>query len=751
MSAVDDYTADRRDPQDARVLPQSLQPPHGTPSPAGQEESFDLRALLNSIWRQKLTIAAFGFGFGFLAIVGVYMVTPRYTANSVVMLDEADEQIIDLESVSSSLSTDYFTIIAQAEVLKSRKLAGRVVDDLELTKVPEFNPDLVEPSDPPLPLALLGEGIELVLGTVRGAVSENEAPSVERLDQAYWDREAAIDRVLDRLTVQSVRDTYVYSITIETEDAFLSADIANKFAEMYILDQLETKFEQTEQATQWLSERVAELRIELEESEAAVESYNSATTLISEEVLAVSGRQLKEMRERRDSLAADSEQGAAALVSLRERVAERDYAGAAELLALPRLSAIAEELTALAAQGEADRRVAEQTARFDILAERAIAQKEAEQQRNAAQLTALDGSIAQLETQMESQSQDLVQLRQLQREAEANRRIYEQFLRRLNETTVQEGVQQADARLLSPAVIEFDPSYPNKTLTVLIAGFFGGVIGIAVVVALEQMNHSFRTSEELEKATGLGVLGQIPAAPVRSRRSLLSYANERSSSALMESIRNLRTGVLLANVDKPPQVVLLTSSLPKEGKTTCSLLLSQNAAALGKKVLLIECDLRRRTFRTYFDAKDRSGLMTILTGEKSFDEVVHHDEASGMDVILGEESKANAADVFSSRKFADFVEDCRARYDFVVIDTPPVLAVPDARVIAPLADAVLYCVRWNSTHRDLVRNGLAAFAQIKVRVTGLALTQINTRKMASYGYGGYSYYYYKTSSRYYLN
>ncbi|MEO1687120.1 MAG: polysaccharide biosynthesis tyrosine autokinase, partial [Pseudomonadota bacterium] len=711
----------------------------------------DLRALINSIWRQKLTIAAFGFGFAFLAVVGVYMVTPRYTASSVVMLDVAEQQIIDLESVASSLSTDYFTIIAQAEVLKSRKLAGRVVDSLELTTHPEFNPDLIEPEEPPLPVAVILQGVDLIKSTVRGAVSEAEAPSSDRLDPTYWDREAAIDRLLDRLNVQSVRDTYVYSITIETEDAFLSADIANKYAEMYILDQLETKFEQTEQATEWLSQRVAELRIDLEASEAAVESYNSATTLISEEVLAGMSVQLKEMRERRESLSASAVSGAASLAQLRERVAERDYAGAAELLALPRLAGIASEIEELSEAGGDARRLAEQSARFDILAERAVAQKEAELARNISQSAAIEDSIVQLEVQLESQSQDLVELRQLQREAEANRRIYEQFLRRLNETTVQEGVQQADARLLSPAVIEFSPSFPNKTLTVLLAGFFGGVVGIAVVVALEQMNHSYRTSEELEKATGLSVLGSIPAAPVRTRRSLLSYANERSSSALMEAIRNLRTGVLLANVDKPPQVVMLTSSLPKEGKTTCSLLLSQNAAALGKKVLLIECDLRRRTFRTYFDAKDRTGLMTILTGAKTFDEVVHHDEASGMDVVLGEESKANAADVFSSRRFAEFIEECRSRYDFVVIDTPPVLAVPDARVIAPLADAVLYCVRWNTTHRDLVRNGLAAFAQIKVRVTGLALTQINTRKMASYGYGGYSYYYYKTSSRYYLN
>ncbi|MGM0584152.1 MAG: GumC family protein [Pseudomonadota bacterium] len=711
-----------------------------------EAEGVDLRALARSVWQRKLTISGFGFAFALLAVALVYAITPLYTATAVVMMDESQERIIDVESVVSGFSADYFSILAEAEVLRSRALAGRVVDAENLVEHPYFNPALVEEPDPPLLVAGVLQAATLVKNAVRGAVQDKAPPGREALDESYWAREEAIDRLLDSLTVVSRADTYVYSLTVETDDPVLSARLANKLADLYILDQLETKFEATEAATEWLSSRVADLKTELERSEAAVEAYNSSTSLISEEALAAMNVRLKDLRERTEELRAAREEAGERAERLSAALADSDYAAVAELSRQPRLEGLAEELAA--ADGEAAPQV---MARFEAAAERQLVQYEVERQRAADQLAAVGTSIEKLEVQLESQTRDMVELRQLQREAEANRRIYEQFLRRLNETSVQQGVQQADARILSPAVVDLDPSFPNKTLTVLAAGFLGGLVGIAVVMLLEQFNRAFRTSEELEEATGLPVLGAIPVAPVRARRGLLDYATEKSSSALMEAIRNLRTGVLLADVDHTPEMVMLTSSLPKEGKTTCSLLLAQNAAGLGRKVLLIECDLRRRTFRDYFPEAPRNGLMGLLTGEQSFEEAVHHDAGTGLDVIIGEETRVNAADVFSSQRFREFLEQARERYDFVVIDTPPVLAVPDARVIAPLTDAVLYCVRWNATNRDLVRNGLNQFAQIKVRIAGLAMTQINTRKMAKYGYGGYNSEYYKASNRYYAN
>ena len=330
-------------------------------------------------------------------------------------------------------------------------------------------------------------------------------------------------------------------------------------------------------------------------------------------------------------------------------------------------------------------------------------------------------------------------LRQLQREAEANRLLYQHFLERMKETSAQQGIQQADSRTLSPAVAPLHPASPRRLPVVAIGAALGLVLGIGLARALEMPDDRARAPEDLEEATGLRVTGVIPDAPSRRRGAVLKHLVEKPSSALAEVVRNLRTSVLLSNVDRTPQVIMVTSSVPGEGKTTTTLMLAQNSAALGKKVLVIECDLRRRVFRNYFDLPEKTGVLSLLSGAVPPEQAIRRDESTGLDVLVGQESRANAADVFSSERFGEFLDEMRARYDFVFIDTPPVLAVPDARVIAGRADAVLYAVRWNATRREMVRAGLELFEQIGVRVTGLALTQANPRRIARYGYAGYGY------------
>ena len=264
-----------------------------------------------------------------------------------------------------------------------------------------------------------------------------------------------------------------------------------------------------------------------------------------------------------------------------------------------------------------------------------------------------------------------------------------------------------------------------------------------------RLNATFRSTEEPASRTGQAVIGTIPIAPVSGRRALLRYLIDKPTSSVAEAIRNLRTSVLLANVDKPPQVIMVKSALPGEGKSTCCIALAQISKALGKRVLLVECDLRRRTFRNYFDLPERGGLLSVLSGAKSFEDVVYLDEASGLHILPGEESSVNAADIFASQRFADFIAEMRQQFDFIFIDTPPVLAVPDARVVAKNSDAVIFCVRWNKTARETVVEGLRFFAQVNVKVAGLVLSQVNVNKMARYGYSNYGYY--KEAAKYYHN
>ncbi len=210
----------------------------------------------------------------------------------------------------------------------------------------------------------------------------------------------------------------------------------------------------------------------------------------------------------------------------------------------------------------------------------------------------------------------------------------------------------------------------------------------------------------------------------------------------------------MSDLDRPPQVIMVCSSSMGESKTTTALLLAQNSAMLGKRVLVVECDLRRNVFDQYFQGSEGKGLMSVLTGKTALEDAVMQDPNTGLHVLLGEQTKVNAADIFSSARFGDFIDEVRGSYDYIFVDTPPVLAVPDARVISRHVDAIIFTVKWNDTTREMVETSLDLFRQVNARVTGLALTLANTKRMSRYGYSGYGYGYtygYRRAQKYYNN
>ncbi len=716
------------------------------------EDALDLREMMRTVWRNRRVVALLTFVQLMLAVWYVASATPYYSATAKVMLDTSEEKVIDLQSVVGGLSSDYEMINTQIEVMQSRNLLDRVVAKLELEKDPEFNPDLLPDEEGPL---------DAVTGAVRGAVSAlfdlirgpqtQERPASPLAATEYTPeflrRQTAIDILQGSVMVTNVDGSYVFEITAVTEDPMKSAAIANAVADQYILDQLEVKFEATQQATTWLSQRVAELKDQLEKAERAVKDHSAAASLVSEEALAAKERQIKELRERLDGMTDRIAQLRDRRAQAGVRLADGDRAGAAALLGDRSLTAMARDLeTAGDAAPEALR------ARFDARAQSALKALDAEIERAEGQAQLMRDSIARLEEEVRVQSRDLVELLQLQREAEASRLIYEHFLSRMKETSVQQGIQQADARVLSPAIAPAFASEPRTRRIIAVALVGGLLVSIVIVLIIAQLRTTIQSREELEALTGETVMGVIPAGSTRKRKALMEYMVRKPSSKLAEAIRNLRTAILMSDLDSPPQVVMVCSSAQGEGKTTTALLLAQNSAMLGRRVLAIECDLRRNVFRSYFDADRKPGLMAVLSGQASLDDAIIRDPATGLHVIAGERSEVNAADVFSSDRFGELMAEMRGRYDHIFVDTPPVLAVPDARVISRHVDAILFAVKWNSTTREMVTVSLDLFRQVNAHITGLVLTQADTRRMARYGYYGYGYGHgQRRSERYYSN
>jgi polysaccharide biosynthesis transport protein len=698
------------------------------PSIGHDDDEIDLMALVGALWRGKWII----FLLATLAVLagGYYayrVAVPMYTTKATVALDSQQQNITDLTNVISGLAGDQATINTEVEVMRSRGLVEKLVVDMDLTNDPEFNTRL-QPDNP----YDIKRFIKGLLGL--------QKPSVQPTARKVMD--STIDAVLGAVSVSNQRQSYVFNITATTTSPAKSARLANRLAELYILDQLDVKFEATQQATKWLTERVAELKLDLEQAVNQVKEFNAQAELVSPEGLVALQRQLKEIRDRIVDAEKSLELLQAQTATLQAAAVSKDAKAMADAADDRNLNRI---LTMLES-GTVERDT------FDTAFATLLQRAELEQTRASSQLEALVASTSKLEGQIERQSSDLVTLQQLEQEAAANQTIYEYFLNRLKETSVQQGIQKADSRILSQAVVPTSASAPRRSLILALSGMLGLFAGAGLVLGREMMQNGFRTAEELEQKTGYTVMGQIPKMPVKKRLEALTYLIEKPTSAAAESVRNLRTSVLLSDVDNPPQVIMLTSALPGEGKTTDSLALAQNLAGLGKKVLLVEGDIRRRTFSKYFDIAEKRGILSVISGEAELKDVVFRDSNMGFDVLIGEKSTTNAADVFSSERFHDFVKNVRQAYDYIVIDTPPVLVVPDARVIAQSVDAVLFSVKWDATPKSQVLAGLRMFEQVNRKVTGMVMAQIDPKGLKKYGYGGkYGGYYGYYAKGYYDN
>ncbi|MBK0398726.1 polysaccharide biosynthesis tyrosine autokinase [Limibaculum sp. M0105] len=739
-----------------------------TQQPGAEEtnEFFDLRSALRLLWVRKwMLIIPVLFCVGLAAVV-LQKVPRLYTATAEVMLNTRQTNVVDIETVVTGIPADSKFVDGEIAVITSAQLMSRVVEKLRLDRDPEFNSSL-------RPTPFLSEWIDSVKASLpeklRLALGFEEVDALANpAEQAERERLSVVRALQRAVDVRQRGLSVVILIGMESEDPRKAALIANTVADQYLVDQLEAKFEATQRATSWLNERVSELRERVEASEAAIEAFKEQQTVSNEQGVDITTQQLAELNSQLITARGAVAEARARYAQVDRRIQEGGINAAANVLSSPLI------LTLRQQRAELQRRRAELSNRYGnrhptmINLEAEISdvssavvaevRKIVEGLRNdvavaEAREAALVDSLEALEGRSLNLARSSVELRQLEREAAADRLIYENFLNRFRETSEQDGLLQPDARIIASAEPPSVPSSPQSKLVLAVAGAGGLLGGLALIFLVEMLNRTFRLPEEVEAATGASVLAYIPSLGRRHRhRQILNYALQKPNSALSESIRNLRTALFLANVDAPPKVVMVTSSLSGEGKSITSMLLARASAQMRKSSVIVDCDIRRPMMQTAFGLEHRDAdLISVLQDRTSLDDAIVYDKENDVHLVPVMQRSPQAADILSSQRFANLIEELRGRFDFVVLDVPPVLLVSDACVVGKYADLSIYVIAWDSTRREAATQGIRLLRSLGIRVAGAVLTFVNRDRASRHASSMQSAFAYYGNDDYYVN
>ncbi|NYZ16399.1 AAA family ATPase [Azospirillum sp. RWY-5-1] len=722
----------------------------------GEHMRHTLRWLWRVLWRGKFLV----LGTWLLAIVPTVLVlqqtVPLYTAEAEVLIEgpEATDALADQRRDFGFRVTEN-VVNTEAEVIASSMLAYRVVDKLQLDRDPEFNPMLREPR----PIDRIIAWANPLTWLVALSRSPDPATSRRTSDVASDDvvRSMVVRTFLTRLDARMQRRSFIVTVHFTSEDPKKAALIANTVVELYMLDRLEASFDDARRLTSWLGERLEGLRRDVNATDSAVEEFRAANNLRrkGERQTTVTDQQLSELNTRIVIARSELAQKQARLDQVRQLLRSRgSMETSSEVLQSSLIQRLREQETALTREmSEAIKTYGERHPRMvayraDLTELRSKIGGEIEKiaasiandvDVSAAGLRTLEKELDGVRQRSNVAGEAEIRLRELERQAEATRELYEAFLARFKRDAEQDRVKRVNARVIARPDAPTSPAFPRRAAVMSMVSAVS--LAIVLVFLLDHLDNAVRSSDEAEEISGLPTVALVPVHRGRTDR-LVQDVTERPRSVLADAVRSLRISLDVGIGDGAarPRILVLTSSIPKEGKTFLALSLAIMFTKTNERVLLIDGDVHRPRMHTMLGRPNAEGLVQVLSGSAAFEDVVIRDAAPGLD-FLPAGHLANVADLISEPTARALLDDLRGKYDRIVIDSAPVLAVADARVLGRLADRVIYLVKWNSTARDAVRNGVRLLRDGRAPLHGIVLSQVNQRKHARYAYGDYGQYY----------
>lgn len=713
----------------------------------GKGETLDLIIYWRSIAKRKWQILGLGVFLAVCAAVVVHLMTPIYRSTATLLIEQNKAKIAPTEEVYASVGDSREHFQTQAEILKSRALAVKLVNKLSLVKHPDFDPRQQKP------------GLTQSIKETLGIAGEQPDWTEERLEKA------AVRALMNRTTVEPVRLSQLVKVHFESADPLTAAEIANAIAEIYIESDMAVRDDMNLRATEWLGGRLAGLKKNLEESERALQAYREQARLIETRGLAQSGasRQIEDLMTR--------------LVAARQRrfAAEHAYEqisgakGQLEILPVVMRNPLVQRIKDL--ESEAEKSISELSARFGPEHPRMIqAMAELKQAREntrrevetvVSSLTneyelaranekALESSVAQAKGTVQSINRKEYELASLERAVATNRQIYELFLNRFRETRASRDVQaNAVARISDEARAAQYPVKPRKEQIVSVAFVLGLLLGALVALLLERLDNTLKSADDVEEKLGQPMLTTLPLLRGADAKGVGRHYLDDPKSVFSEAIRTARTSVLLSAPDSPNITVLVTSSVPNEGKTAVAVNVAL-AQAQGKRVLLIDADLRRPSVGEALKLEaGKPGLTDLLSGSATFQDCLHRIDETSLYVITSGPVPPNPLELILSKRFESLITALARTCDMLIIDSPPVHLVSDALVLSKMATGVMFVVKADSTPYPLVRRCIRALDEVDAKLFGITLNQLDFKKAERY-YGAYTGAYYKYDG-YYTN
>jgi succinoglycan biosynthesis transport protein ExoP len=731
----------------ARPSPQALSTDLRIETDAdGREDEIDLLEYWRILVKRRWTVLATVAMVLVIALVGSLMTTPIYRAVATLQIERNSVQAIQVGGLNDengyNVGNDFQA--TQIGLLKSHALVERVISQLGLPDSGEL--DRIWPDSPWAKLAALFRG--------GPNAKDNAARKGATQDKAAKDRLADLTTKFENgYSVEPVRNSQLVNINYDSPDPDFSQRAANAFAEAFIATNLERRFDSTSYAKSYLEDRLQELKLKLEDSERKLVGFAQKEQIVSsgdESGASLSQQNLGSLnaayaKAKADRIAAESRwtqattlrgSGLQNSTGADPMIATLQANRATLMLQYQEKSRLYKPeypvMQELKAQiDEVDKQIAaeEATMRSGIRGEYQAALQQ--EQMLAAQINALKSDV------LDQQSRS-IQYNIYKREVDTNRQLYDALLQRYKEIGVASGASANNISIVDRAEpgLKFKPNLKLNMALGLLAGL---LLGVLLALAFEYLDDTFKRPEDIEKLLGLAVLGAVPMlkAP-QTPKSALTDAR----SAFAESYRSLRTALQFSTDRGSPRSLLVTSSMPSEGKSTTALVLGQFYAQLGKRVLIVDCDLRNPSLHRSLGVDNGEGLSNYLAGSMKPTDLIRPTEMDGLMYLPSGPLPPNPAELLMGSKMLSLITVASEKFDLLILDGPPVMGLADAPILANLAQATLLVVQAGSTRVAVVKNALKRLTAARAHVVGGLLTRFQAQQAGGYGYGGYDYYSY---------